>query len=193
MASEFNIKVTNSASNALNKFTGKMSNPKNIIALGAVAKSVIVTRTLRGRSVSGAPFVGYSRRPYYAPIDKRPAGYEAPKGGIETKGGKTRFYPHGYGQYHRAYGLGSNVTLSVSNEMLGDIQVVGTHKKAILFFGSRLSAAKAHGHHTGTNPVLPERPFFDLSQDNAKELRAELLKQIKKQAAESGLDIKGGS
>jgi len=152
-------------------------------AMGALAskgKTIIATRTLQGQSSEGGSFHPYQTEPYYAPIENRPTGYPSPAGGELTKSGKSMKFPK-YSDYKQSLGMGSRPQLSVSNEMLGDIDFIVTSKtKAVLFFTSRLSAAKAHGHHTG------DFPFFDLrlSADEAAmndELR-ERLKEARKKA-----------
>jgi hypothetical protein len=156
-----------------------LESPANIVAVANAAKMVIINRTLHEKlSLDRQPFRPYSTDVYYAPVDKRPPGYPKPSGGrtqreshythkttsygsLSTlRGGKklkTVAYDGGYGEYKAALGLGSAPQLSVSNRMLSDIQVrFTTARSALLFFGNRLSAAKAHGLHFG------KFPFFGL-------------------------------
>lgn len=155
----------------------------NVLAVANAARMVIINRTLHEKlDLNRQPFAAYGTKRYYAPVDKRPPGYPAPSGGRTTalKGGrklKTVAYDEGYGDYKAGLGLGSAPQLSVSNRMLSDIQArVASAKSAVLFFGSRLSAAKAHGHHTG------KRPFFGIhlsEQANLYKVLADQLVLIK--------------
>lgn len=142
------------------KIADDVNDPKTMLEVAGVAKALIVQRTLLGQDVTGAPFIPYSTEPFYAPINKRPAGYKIPQGGRKTRGGKSVFYPGGWRQYKAAQGHGGTPNLSVSGEMLGDIQTRARPGVGTLYLGGTLSAAKAHGHHFGT--VVPERRWFDI-------------------------------
>jgi len=70
-----------------------------------------------------------------------------------------------YGEYKQKLGRPGKVTLSLTGKMLASIQIaIASPKKAVLFFASRLDAAKAHKHHTGYYP------FFALMQAEANDL-----------------------
>lgn len=147
----------------LKTLTAALSNKKRVLAVCNQAKRVIINRTsIEKLSANRQAFPAYSTKRYYAPVEKRPAGYPAPSGGrtkrVDTgRKLKTVAYDDGYGQYKAAMGFGSAPQLSVSNRMLSDIQVnIQTAWRGVLFFGSRLSAAKASGLHKG------KFPFFNL-------------------------------
>lgn len=144
-------------------------------SLASKGKAVIAQRTLEGTSAAGSSFSPYKTAPYYAPIENRPPGYPSPSGGEMTKSGKSMKYPS-YAAYKAGIGMGARPQLSISNEMLGDIDfIVQSDTRAVLFFTSRLSAAKAHKHHTG------DFPFFDLrSLDDEKQMNEELIEQAKR-------------
>ena len=81
---------------------------------------------------------------------------------------------HLYGDYKAKQGFGSKPQLSVSNQMLGDIQIsVLGERRAELFFGSRLSAAKAHGHDQG------KYPFFGVRPEEAENLHLSIARYLK--------------
>lgn len=158
---------------ALNNLLKDMQGPRNILLVANSAKALMVNRTLSGESLSGSSFASYSDREYYAPIDNRQPGYPTPKGGRKTKKGMV--FNQGYSQYKTGIGRPATPQLSVSGRMLGDIQVNVLNKnRAIIFFGSQLSAKKAHGHHYG------KYPFFGIQAeeqtDVMKALEARLLK-----------------
>ena len=172
-------------------------NPKAVTEIAGSARSLIITRTQRGLGADNKPFTPYSKKPYYAPIDRRPPGYPKPTGGrsksLRTgKAMKSVFYSDGYGGYKSGIGRGTKVTLTVSGQMLGAIQIATVSAEdAHLFFAGREQAAKAHGHEEGT--VVPKRPFFDVS-DVASEaqLARELLRHLKEVARQAKLNLKGG-
>jgi hypothetical protein len=172
-----------------------MRSSANVLAVANAARMVIVNRTLHEKlDVNRQPFTPYGTKRYYAPIEKRPPGYPIPSGGRTVaeshymhkttaygssstlRGGrklKTMAFDDGYGEYKAGIGRGSTPQLSVSNRMLSDIQArVLTLKSAVLFFGNRLSAAKAHGHHFG------KRPFFGLHISEQAGLYEVLAKQL---------------
>lgn len=188
------MKVTrDTASGALKDLEVGLDDTSHIAAVCEEARSLIFMRTLQGRDMHGAAFQTYSTRRYYAPLgDKRPEGYPKPKGGRSThKKNKKRklksmVFEHGYGQYKTGIGRPAFPNLSVSGQMLGDMATrVISSRKGEIFFTSRQSAAKAHGHHTGA--ALPERKFFGLTLDNVDRLRAELLETIKETKKAAGL------
>jgi hypothetical protein len=137
---------------------------QTMLEIGGVASSIIQTRTLLGRDVRGSAFSPYSTKAFSAPITNRPPGYPAPRGGKRSKSGKTMRFRWGWRQYKDSLGRGVTPNLSLSNQMLSDIQVKATENTSTLYFGSAESAAKAHGHHFGTG-YLPERPFFGIGED----------------------------
>jgi len=161
-------------------------------SLASKGKTVIVNRTLSGENAYGGQFMSYKTEPYYAPIENRPPGYPSPPGGTQTKSGKSAKYAS-YADYKESLGLGATPQLSVSGEMLGDIDfIVQSETRAVLFFTSRLSAAKAHAHHTG------DYPFFDLGlpadeqalnetlRDQAKKVRERARRQAKARRYRAG-------
>ena len=165
--------------------------PRIVVNLAGLGKSLITTRTQKGEGAGGRSFAPYSKKTYYAPIDRRPPGYPSPSGGEPTKSGKSVKYAGGYAEYHGAQGFGSKVTLTVSGSMLGAIQIaVGGPTVAYLFFASREQAAKAHGHQFGT--VVPKREFFDLSDfESEQELKAETVKELRSLARRAKLELQG--
>jgi hypothetical protein len=189
------IKVTkDTASGALKTLQAELESQRAIATVLEEARSLIFMRTLQGQDMHGASFQAYSSRTYYAPLgDKRPEGYPKPKGGRSThkknkkKKLKSMVYEAGYGQYKQGIGRPATVQLSVSGQMLGDMatRVINNHKGEI-FFTSRQSAAKAHGHHTGAN-ALPKREFFGLSSPNVEALRQELVGVIREVKKTAGL------
>ena len=187
--------VKNEIGPALRALTQGLESPANILAVANAARAVIVNRTLIEKlNVNRVPFNPYSTKVYYAPVEKRPAGYPKPTGGRTVSkshyshrktaygssstlhGGrklKTVAYDGGYGEYKAALGFGSTPQLSVSNRMLSDIQAqIVNAKRAILFFGSRLSAAKAYRHHTG------KFPFFGIHYSEQADLYGALGRQV---------------
>jgi hypothetical protein len=143
-------------------------------ALVSKGKILLENRTLEGKDESGAAFGPYKTKPYYAPVDGRPPGYPAPTGGEPSKSGKTMKYDS-YASYKSAMGFGATPQLSISNEMLSDIGwIVKSKTRALMFFTSRLSAAKAHKHHTG------DYPFFGFGDMNTiTEMNEELVQQFR--------------
>lgn len=169
----------NEINKALKALSTGLQSPGNLLAVGNTARAVIMNRTVNEKlSSDRQPFRAYSKKRYYAPVDKRPAGYPKPGGGRTKalRGGrklKTVAFDTGYGQYKAGLGLGDAPQLSVSNRMLSSIQaVVKGKKRVILFFGDRLSAAKAHGHDRGT------RPFFNIHESEKANLYEALKRQI---------------
>jgi hypothetical protein len=170
------------ASRALRLLKAGVRSEKAMAEILGEARSLIEDRTLAGKDMHGGSFEGYSSQKYYAPIENRPAGYPSPSGGEETKAGKSRKYSGGYGQYHAAQGWGTVVSLSASNAMLGDLATAVINKgKGYIYFTTRQSAAKAHGHHFGANN-LPKREFFGLSFTNIDELRENLVDEMAEMA-----------
>jgi len=176
----------NEINRALKALTKGLQSPANMLAVGNTARAVIMNRTVVERvTCDRQPFKPYSTKPYYAPVESREPGYPKPKGGRRkaTRGGrklKTAVYGGGYGEYKASMGFGGAPQLSVSNRMLSSIQTrVQGARRVILFFGDRLSAAKAHGHHTGGGNV-PERRFFGLHPSEMVNLYETLRRQILK-------------
>ena len=165
--------------------------PRLIIELAGVGRTVIITRTQKGEGPGGTPFAKYSTRTYYAPIDRRHPGYPKPSGGTATRGGKTVKYAGGYAEYKRGIGRGARPDLTVSGSMLGAIQIANAGPTvAFLFFASALEAAKAHGHQFGT--TVPKRPFFDLSDfPSAQSLEAEAFRFLKALSRKAKLELQG--
>jgi len=155
--------VKNHVGNKLTVLANKVSSARTMMEVGGTAEAIIKTRTQLGKDVSGAPFAPYSTKEIYVSIANRPPGYPSPAGGKPTRRGKSVRYPGGYKEYHESSGRGSVVTLSMSSQMLNDIQKTAQPGRVTLFYGGTLSAAKAHGHHMGTN-ALPKREHFDISQ-----------------------------
>lgn len=160
MSAEMRLKK-NDVRRRLRGIADRVASPAMMRELGDTAKALITTRTLLGVSASGDRFAPYSTTPMYVSVANRPPGYPRPSGGQPSRTGRSVYFEGGYQQYKAGIGRGAIRNLSVSGEMLGDIQVRAEWGKAILFFGSALSAAKAHGHHTGANN-LPESEFFDI-------------------------------
>jgi hypothetical protein len=179
------IRITNDTiTPALGRLTAALKDVRMIFGVAADARTAIVSRTLSGISLSGSMFPGYaSGGTFYAPVKNRPPGYPSPKGGRTKalRGGrklKTHAYGGGYGEYKAAQGLGGSPQLSVSNEMLGDIQIqVLGPRRAELFFGDRLSAVKAHRHHFG------KFPFFGVTPSEQENLPAAILENLRRQGA----------
>lgn len=173
------VKMTDTAPSLLNNVlrhlpTQRAGSRKQIGALASKAVISIKQRTSEGKGESGQPFGQYKTEKYYAPVENRPPGYPQPTGGAATKTGKSMKYDS-YSAYKSAMGFGAAPQLGVSWQMLNDIiWVVRSKVKALLFFASRLSAAKAHRHHTGFYP------FFGI-EDNSTEqaINDELRKQFK--------------
>jgi len=127
---------------ALHDWATGLVNPRNIMSVSGVVKSVIVSRTLSGVSSKGTKFPDYSA---------------------------------GYKRWKTGQGYPATPNLSLTGEMMGDIQInIISPTFAVLFFGSRLSAAKAHKHHTG------KFPFFDVQKKEYANLYAALLANIKR-------------
>jgi len=176
----------NEVNRALKALAKGLQSPGNMLAVGNTARAVIMNRTVIERlSSDRAPFAPYSTRRYYAPVESRTPGYPKPKGGRRKakRGGrklKTAVYEGGYGEYKASMGFGGTPQMSVSNRMLSSIQArVQGAKRVVLFFGDRLSAAKAHGHHTGAGN-LPKRQFFGLHPSEFANLYETLRRQILK-------------
>jgi len=148
-------------------------------SLCETARALIAQRTLSGRDMHGAPFQPYSPKKYYAPMTDtyRPEGYPMPSGGRDqTKSGrqmKSMVFEN-YASYKVGIRRPPFVQLSISNAMLGDMASRAiSPTRGEIFFTSRQSAAKAHGHHTGAN-ALPAREFFGLHVSNVNELVKQL-------------------
>ena len=160
-----------------NLFRSLQSKP-NMQLVANTAKAIITNRVLSGQSLNGGSFKPYSKKPYSAPVDSRAPGVPAPTGGRNThkKTGrklKTMIFEGGYGQYKSAIGRGANPQLSLTNKMLGTMQVsVISAKKAVIFFAGQLSNAKAHGLHYG------KFPFFGLRTEEQKSPAAVLVNQL---------------
>ena len=165
---------------ALNNLTKGLNDTRHILGVANTAKAVITNRTLAGESLSGGVFAGYSKRRYYAPIEKRAPGVPAPAGGrkVALRGGrklKSVVYDEGYGQYKAAMGWGGTPQLALTQGMLDGMQVaVVTNKKAIIYFAGALANAKAHGLHAG------KYPFFGLQKAEQGQLYATLAAQLRK-------------
>lgn len=159
--------------------------------IGNTARALIEMRTLAGDDVEGNPFVGYSTRPMYASTAKRPAGYPLPAGGELTDSGKSMYFPGGYRQYKAGIGRGGTPNLSLSNQMLGDMQMRAEEERAVIDFSTAESAAKAHGHHFGT--VVPQRQFFGIqSNQDLGALEDELAGYVADAAARANVPLSGG-
>lgn len=190
-------KILEDPADALKKFRLQMpasGDPRVVVNLAGVGRTVIQTRTLKGIGSGGKAFAPYSTKPYYAPIDRRPPGYKKPTGGRTTslrtgKPMKSAYFEGGYGQYHAAQGFGSKVTLSNSNKMLASIQIAASSPVvATLFFAGREEAAKAHGHEFGTTTT--KRPFFDLSDFvSIKALESEFLDSVRDMAKRAKIEF----
>jgi hypothetical protein len=197
MAQSWTTKIRESPVDELAKFRKQLpasGGRKLVVILAGKGKALIQARTVQGIGAGNRPFTPYSKKTYYAPVERRPPGYKKPTGGrtehaVTGKPLKTVAYDGGYGQYKAAYGLGSRPTLSVSNKMLAAISIAEVSAKtAILYFHGREEAAKAHGHHFGT--TVPKREFFDLSDfKNRKELQTELVKQVRQMAKKARLEL----
>ena len=165
--------------------------PRMVVNVAGVAKSLITTRTQRGEGAGGKPFTAYSKKTYYAPVERRTPGYPSPTGGAPTKSGKSVKYAGGYAEYKQGLGFGSKVTLTVSGQMLGAIAIsVGGPTVAFLFFTSSEQAAKAHGHQFGT--VAPKREFFDIDDfESITALKAQAFKDLRALARKAKLELQG--
>ena len=183
-------RIVSSSKDSLTKFRLQMpasGDPRIAVNLAGAGKTIIQMRTAAGKGAGGKPFTPYSTKPIYMPVDKRKPGYKKPAGGRPSKSGKSVFYAGGYAEYKSAGGFGATPQLSVSNQMLGSIQIgVMASNHAFLFFANREAAAKAHGHEFGTG--VPQRSFFDLS-DFASEaaMRAEALQYMREAAKRAKL------
>jgi len=182
--------MTDTATSLLDAVKAGLPSTKVMGALASKGKMLIAQRTLAGKSETGSAFEAYRTAPYYAPVEKRPPGYPTPSGGEITKSGKSAKYPS-YAAYKTAQGFGAKVQLSVSNQMLSDIDwVVQSPTRAVLFFASRLSAAKAHGQHTGYYPFFGfgdaasveqmSRELAGLFQDIRAKAQAEMKRRAEK-------------
>lgn len=187
--------VKDTVSGGLSRLKTELSNGKKIFEVCELAKSLIVIRTLSGQDVDGTTFEPYSSRPYYAAIDDlyRPEGYPKPAGGRTThkrnpgRKLKRMAFDEGYGQYKTGIGRPAFVQLSISGQMLADIETnVLNESEGELYFASAHSAAKAQGHHTGANN-LPVREFFDLSEGNVSQMATHLAKLIREYVQNAGL------
>ena len=95
--------------------------------------------------------------------------------GTSSKGTKFPSYTDSYKLWKTGKGHPAATNLSLTGEMLGDIQFkVISPNQALLFFGSKLSQAKAHRHHTG------KYPFFGILPKEYAAMHAAILKNIKK-------------
>ena len=187
--------VKDTVSGGLSKLKADLESEKGIYETCELAKALISARTLAGDDVGGASFAPYSASRYYAPIDDkyRPEGYPKPAGGRTThkkhpeKQLKTMVFDAGYGQYKVGIGRPATVQLSVSGQMLADMATnVSNPHEGELFFTSKHSATKAHGHTTGANR-LPKRDFFGINESNTTELAENLAKILTKYITKAGL------
>lgn len=177
-------------SGALDRIQADLFSEARMLQLAETGKALIGMRTLAGKDADSSPFQAYSTERYYAPLDdsQRPAGYPKPSGGrVTRKGkGKTMAFDQGYGQYKTGGGWPSTPQLSVSNKMLGDMTGHAiSETEAEIFFASRESAEKAHGHITGANN-LPIRMFFGFDAADESELADQLTDQIVETIKDSG-------
>lgn len=186
-------RIVSSSKDNLTKLRLQMpasGDPRMAVNLAGTGKALIQQRTSAGKGPGGKPFTPYSKKPIHMPVDNREPGYKKPAGGRPSKSGKTVYYAGGYAEYKGAGGFGSAPQLSVSNQMLGAIQI-GTlgPNHAYLFFSNRKAAAKAHGHEFGT--VVPQRSFFDLSDFQSDVvMKAEALTYLKEAARKARLMIR---
>ena len=169
---KMHVKMTDTVPSLLDGMKSRFPAHKAISEICARGKALITSRTLSGKDVSNKPFDPYRTEPYYAPVQNRPPGYPTPSGGImsgtRAARGKTMKFPS-YAAYKAGLGFGPQPQLSISNQMLSDILwIPRTKTKAIMFFASTLSAAKAHRHHTGYYP------FFGFGMKDIHEMNDEL-------------------
>lgn len=184
-------RIISSPTDNLRRFRTSMSGAKMITEMAGLGRTIVISRTQAGKGAGGKPFKPYSKKRYYAPTARRPPGYPQPAGGTATKSGKSMRFESGYAQYKSGIGRGNKVTLSVSGQMLGAIQIaVVSPTVAVLFFASRLEAAKAHGHQFGT--TVPKREFFDLSDFASVEaMKIKVIKDMRALAKRAKLELRG--
>lgn len=185
--------VKDTVSGGLSKLKVDLSSEKSIYETCEMAKALISTRTLSGKDVNDSEFAGYSTKRYYAPVENRPEGYPKPAGGRSfylknpKKPLKTMAFDAGYGQYKVGIGRPSTPQLSISGQMLADMATtVANPREGELYFTSRNSAAKAHGHVTGGN-ALPVRDFFGINETNVDQLAGKLATLLTGYIAKAGL------
>jgi len=166
------VKLTDTASSFLKGIRAGLPSRMAMGALASKAKILIEQRTLEGKDEDGASFDKYRTAPYSAPVTNRPPGYPDPSGGDLSKSGKSMKFSS-YAAYKQGLGFGEDVNLSVSNQMLSDIDwTVRSSTKALMFFTSRLSGAKASGHHEGYYP------FFGLGDQKTEEAMNVKLREV---------------
>ena len=186
---EASVRITKDTTGKLKTLAASMPpSLAGMMELGGTASALIIQRTALGLDVNNQKFQDYRSGTYYAPVQKRPPGYPTPSGGrsVAKKGGRTlksQVFDAGYGEYKIGIGHPAHVDLSVSHQMLGDIQVKAPNDHtAVLFFSDRLSAAKAHGHHFG------KYPFFGLNAvTDLQSLYTQLAEQIVEAKRRAGL------
>lgn len=185
-----NIRITRNTTDRLNDFI-KLIAPteRRMLMLGNEAIGLLQFRTAMGRDEQNATFPAYSDRgTYYAPIDKRPAGYPRPSGGRTThkitgQPLKTVAYDDGYAGYKTGIGRGANPQLSVSHEMLNDMITEARFGRATIFFATGLSRAKAHGHY-----VSGRFKFFGLDYATIEKMHDEYIHVIAEAKEKAGID-----
>jgi hypothetical protein len=200
----FRSRIIETSQDELRKLRSMMpasGDRRMIVEIAGAARALIKQRTLSGVGVDGAPFAAYGTKPYRASIDKRAPGVPAPRGGRAgrdpaIKGrkrarSKTRYYAGGYGEYKAALGRGSRPQLSLSGRMLGAMAVAVTGpRSAVIFFSSRLEAAKAHAHQYGT--TVPKREFFGIEDVGSEmELNRKTIKIMRETAKRAKLLMHG--
>ena len=171
--------VENTTENLERLAKGLKHNARVMLDVANIGVAMIETRTALARSDAGGTFPPYlSRGTYYAPTDKRPAGYPMPAGGRTThkrtgQALKTVAYDGGYASYKAGIGRGALPQLSVSGEMLGDMATRGGNGWAEIYFATELSKAKAHGHH-----VSGRYHFFGLDYVTIQTMIADMARHI---------------
>lgn len=81
-------------------------------------------------------------------------------------------YSPDYLKVRKSAGLGAEVDLTFSGEMLNSITTVKeTSNKIVLGWDDETQSAKAYNHNTGD--TLPQREFFGLQEKEKQELRNE--------------------
>lgn len=174
------IEITENTTKNLERLSkGLTYNARTMLDVANIGVAMIEARTAMGRSDAGGSFPPYvDRGTYYAPIDKRPAGYPMPAGGRTThkRTGqplKTVAYDDGYAGYKAGIGRGAMPQLSVTGEMLGDMVTRGGNGWAEIYFATESSKAKAHGHH-----VSGRYPFFGLDYITIQAMFADMARHI---------------
>lgn len=134
-------------------------------ALGLVASGALVKRVTNSKDVEGKSFPGYKRKGVlYVSKDNRRL---TPKGGEETRSGKSVKYKNNYFGYKKQSTGSARVNLTLSGELLRSVGVTRVTVYDIII-GVRGAAAVYGAHLQKAYKGRPARRWFGMSPGNRK-------------------------